>query len=263
MKNLFSVDGKVVVITGAAGILGTSMVKHFAEQGAKVVILDRAREQGEHLAAEVKAAGGEALFLACDVLDKATLEGNYNDIMAAYGRIDVLINGAGGNMAAATVPPDKTIFDLDIEAVRKVVELNLFGTIMPTMVFVRDMAARLTSTRRASSLTRVAGYGVAKAAVVNWTKYMCGELAIKFGEGLRVNAIAPGFLLTNQNRDLLTNPDGSLTPRSHTILAHTPFNRFGEPEELLGTLQWLASDASKFVSGTVTVIDGGFDAFSI
>ena len=247
MKNLFSVDGKVVVITGAAGILGTSMVKHFAEQGAKVVILDRAREQGEHLAAEVKAAGGEALFLACDVLDKATLEGNYNDIMAAYGRIDVLINGAGGNMAAATVPPDKTIFDLDIEAVRKVVELNLFGTIMPTMVFVRDMAARkqgsiinIASEAALRPLTRVAGYGVAKAAVVNWTKYMCGE-----------------------NRDLLTNPDGSLTPRSHTILAHTPFNRFGEPEELLGTLQWLASDASKFVSGTVTVIDGGFDAFSI
>ena len=222
MKNLFSVDGKVVVITGAAGILGTSMVKHFAEQGAKVVILDRAREQGEHLAAEVKAAGGEALFLACDVLDKATLEGNYNDIMAAYGRIDVLINGAGGNMAAATVPPDKTIFDLDIEAVRKVVELNLFGTIMPTMVFVRDMAARkqgsiinIASEAALRPLTRVAGYGIAKAAVVNWTKYMCGELAIKFGEGLRVNAIAPGFLLTNQNRD---------QPRrfAHAPLAHHP-----------------------------------------
>lgn len=270
MKDLFSVDGKVVVITGAAGILGTSMVKHFAEQGAKVVILDRAKEPGEKLADEVKQAGGEAMFLVCDVLDKSVLEQNYNDIMAAYGRIDVLINGAGGNMGAATVPPDKTIFDLDLDAVRKVVELNLFGTIMPTMVFVKAMVEQkqgsiinIASESALRPLTRVAGYGVAKAAVVNWTKYMCGELAIKFGEGLRVNAIAPGFLLTNQNRDLLTNPDGSLTPRSHTILGHTPFNRFGEPEELLGTLQWLASDASKFVSGTLTVIDGGFDAFSI
>ena len=270
MKDLFSFDGKVDVITGAAGILGTSMVKHFAEQGAKVAILDRAKEAGEKLADEVKQAGGEAMFLVCDVLDKSVLEQNYNDIMAAYGRIDVLINGAGGNMGAATVPPDKTIFDLDLDAVRKVVELNLFGTIMPTMVFVKAMVEQkqgsiinIASESALRPLTRVAGYGVAKAAVVNWTKYMCGELAIKFGEGLRVNAIAPGFLLTNQNRDLLTNPDGSLTPRSHTILGHTPFNRFGEPEELLGTLQWLASDASKFVSGTLTVIDGGFDAFSI
>ncbi len=270
MKDLFSVDGKVVVITGAAGILGTSMVKHFAEQGAKVAILDRAKEAGEKLADEVKQAGGEAMFLVCDVLDKSVLEQNYNDIMAAYGRIDVLINGAGGNMGAATVPPDKTIFDLDLDAVRKVVELNLFGTIMPTMVFVKAMVEQkqgsiinIASESALRPLTRVAGYGVAKAAVVNWTKYMCGELAIKFGEGLRVIDIDPGFRLTNQNRDLLTNPDGSLTPRSHTILGHTPFNRFGEPEELLGTLQWLASDASKFVSGTLTVIDGGFDAFSI
>ena len=208
MKDLFSVDGKVVVITGAAGILGTSMVKHFAEQGAKVAILDRAKEAGEKLADEVKQAGGEAMFLVCDVLDKSVLEQNYNDIMAAYGRIDVLINGAGGNMGAATVPPDKTIFDLDLDAVRKVVELNLFGTIMPTMVFVKAMVEQkqgsiinIASESALRPLTRVAGYGVAKAAVVNWTKYMCGELAIKFGEGLRVNAIAPGFLLTNQNRD--------------------------------------------------------------
>ena len=270
MKDLFSVDGKVVVITGAAGILGTSMVKHFAEQGAKVVVLDRVQELGEKLVAEVKADGGEAMFLMSDVLDKSVLEQNYADIMAAYGRIDVLINGAGGNMAAATVPPEKTIFDLDVDAVRKVVDLNLFGTILPTMVFVKAMVEQgkgsiinVASESALRPLTRVAGYGVAKAAVVNWTKYMCGELAIKFGEGLRVNAIAPGFVLTNQNRALLTNPDGSLTPRSHTILAHTPYNRFGEPEELLGTLQWLASDASKFVSGTLTVIDGGFDAFSI
>ena len=198
------------------------------------------------------------------------MEKNYDDIMAKYGRIDVLINGAGGNMAGATIAPDKTIFDLDIDAVKKVVELNLFGTVIPTMVFAKAMVEQkegsiinIASESALRPLTRVAGYGVAKAAVVNFTKYMCGELATKFGSGLRVNAIAPGFFLTEQNRTLLTNPDGSLTPRSHTILAHTPYGRFGEPEELLGTLQWLASDASKFVSGTLTVIDGGFDAFSI
>lgn len=263
-------DGRAVVITGGTGILGSSMVRHFAEQGAKVAILGRARDRGEALAREVKASGGEAMFLECDVLQREAVERAFDAVMAAYGRVDVLINCAGGNMGAATVPPDRTIFDLDIDAVRKVVDLNLFGTILPTMTFVRAMAEQkwgsiinIASESALRPLTRVAGYGVAKAAVVNWTKYMCGELAVKFGEGLRVNAVAPGFLLTDQNRDLLTNPDGSLTPRAHTILAHTPFGRFGEPEELLGTLQWLASDASKFVSGTLTVVDGGFDAFSI
>ncbi|MBQ7787634.1 MAG: SDR family oxidoreductase [Alistipes sp.] len=270
MKDLFSVKGRVIVITGATGILGSSMVEHFAEQGAKVVILGRNREAGTRLEREAKANGGEALFLECNVLDKESLERCYEAIMAAYGRIDVLINGAGGNQAAATVPPDKTIFDLDVDAVKQVVDLNLFGTILPTMIFVKAMVAQgggsiinIASEAALRPLTRVAGYGVAKAAVINWTKYMCGELATKFGEGFRVNAVAPGFLLTNQNRDLLTNPDGSLTPRAETIIAHTPYKRFGEPEELLGTLQWLASDASKFVTGTLTVVDGGFDAFSI
>lgn len=270
MKNLFCVQDKVIVITGAAGVLGTSMVHHFAEQGARVVILDRNETAGRALEGAVRAEGGEVLFLYTDVLDQAILEQNYTDIMARWGRIDVLINGAGGNMAGATIPPDKTIFDLDLEAVRKVVDLNLFGIILPTMVFTRAMIEQkegsiinISSESAIRPLTRVAGYGVAKAAVTNFTKYMCGELATKYGPGLRVNAIAPGFFITEQNRALLLNPDGSLTERSKTILAHTPFGRFGEPEELLGTLQWLSSDASKFVSGTLTVIDGGFDAFSI
>ncbi len=204
------------------------------------------------------------------MLDKETLEANCKEIVERYGGIDVLLNAAGGNMAAATVPPEKTIFDLDVEAVRKVVDLNLFGTVLPTMVFAKAMVEKkkgsiinFCSETSLRPLTRVAGYGVAKAAVANWTKYLAGELAIKFGEGFRVNAIAPGFLLTNQNRSLLTNPDGSLTDRSHKILAHTPFGRFLEPEELLGTLHWLASDASKAVTGTINVVDGGFDAFSI
>ena len=270
MRNLFSVGDRVIVITGAAGILGSAMVRHFAEQGAQVVVLDRNLEAGERLAAEVAAEGGRAAAYATDVLDRASLAENHAEIMDRFGRIDVLINAAGGNMPGATITPDKTFFDLDPEAVRKVVDLNLFGTILPTMVFARAMTERgegsiinIASESALRPLTRVAGYGAAKAAVVNFTRYMCGELATKFGAGLRVNAIAPGFFLTEQNRTLLTNPDGSLTPRARTILAHTPFGRFGEPGELLGTLQWLASDASRFVSGTLTVIDGGFDAFSI
>lgn len=272
MKNLFDVTGKVVVMTGACGVLGASIVKYFAAQGAKVVLLDleRAAELGENLVNEIKAKGGEACFFPTNVLDKEILEKNYAQIMEKYGKIDVLLNAAGGNMASATVPPEKTIFDLDIDAVKKVSELNLFGTILPTMVFAKAMVEQkkgsiinFSSMSALRPLTRVAGYGVAKAAVTNWTKYLCAELAIKFGEGLRVNAIAPGFLLTNQNRALLTNEDGSLTPRSHTILGHTPFGRFLEPEELLGTLHYLASDASQAVTGTVAVVDGGFDAFSI
>ena len=272
MENLFDIKGKVVVMTGACGVLGATIVKYFAAQGAKVALLDldRAAEKGEAIVAEIKAEGGEAYFLATNVLDKETLEANCKEIVERFGGIDILLNAAGGNMAAATVPPEKTIFDLDVEAVRKVVDLNLFGTVLPTMVFAKAMVEKkkgsiinFCSETSLRPLTRVAGYGVAKAAVANWTKYLAGELAIKFGEGFRVNAIAPGFLLTNQNRSLLTNPDGSLTDRSHKILAHTPFGRFLEPEELLGTLHWLASDASKAVTGTINVVDGGFDAFSI
>lgn len=268
--NLFDVKDRVIVITGATGILGRAMVRHFAEEGAKVVILGRNEQVGNQLADEAVKVGGTAVFYTTNVLDKERLEQNYADIMERFGRIDVLINGAGGNMPGATIAPDKTLFDLDLEAMRQVVDLNLFGTVLPTMIFARAMVEQkqgsiinIASEAGLRPLTRVAGYGVAKAAVINFTKYMCGELATKFGPGLRVNAIAPGFFLTEQNRTLLTNPDGSLTPRAETILAHTPFKRFGEPEELLGTLQWLASDASRFVSGTLTVIDGGFDAFSI
>ena len=272
MKNLFDLKGKVMVMTGACGVLGTTIVKYFAAQGAKMVLLDLERVSGlgEKAVSEIESAGGEAVFFPTDVLDKATVEKNLEQVMEKYGTVDVLLNAAGGNMAAATVPPDKTIFDLDIDAVKKVTELNLFGTIIPTMVFAKAMVKtgkgsiiNFASESALRPLTRVAGYGVAKAAVANWTRYLCAELAMKFGEGMRVNAIAPGFLLTNQNRSLLVNPDGSLTDRSRSILAHTPVGRFLEPDELLGTLHWLASDASSAVTGTVAVVDGGFDAFSI
>ena len=270
MTNLFNVEGHVVIMTGAAGILGASMMHYLAGQGAKVVILDRNEEAGKALENEIQAKGGNATFLYTDVLNKEVLQQNYAAIMEKFSRIDVLINGAGGNMAGATIPPDKSIFDLDMEAMRKVVDLNLFGIILPTMVFCRAMIEQkqgsiinISSESALRPLTRVAGYGVAKSAVSNFTKYMCGELGKKYGPGLRVNAIVPGFFITEQNRALLLNPDGSYTPRSNDILNHTPFGRFGEPEELLGAIHYLASEASKFVSGAEIVIDGGFDAFSI
>ena len=270
MNNLFSVENKTIVITGGTGVLGKAMVRHFASEGAQVVVIGRNEARGNALVASVTEEGGRALFLQGDVLVKEDVQRIYAETRKRFPRIDVLINAAGGNMPGATIAPDQTLFDLDLAAMRQVVDLNLFGTILPTQIFAKAMAEQgkgsiinVASEAALRPLTRVAGYGAAKAAVVNFTKYLCGELALKFGEGLRVNAIAPGFFLTEQNRTLLTNPDGTLTPRAETILAHTPFHRFGEPEDLLGTLQWLASDASRFVSGTVTVIDGGFEAFSI
>jgi NAD(P)-dependent dehydrogenase (short-subunit alcohol dehydrogenase family) len=270
MANLFSVKDKVILLTGGCGILGSSMAKHLAGEGARIVILDRNIEGGNQLVDEIKKLGGVAVFLETDVLNKDVLVKNRQDIMDVYGQIDVLINLAGGNMAGATIPPDKTFFDLDIDAFRKVVDLNLFGTVLPTMVFAEVMVKRqkgsiinVSSESALRPLTRVVGYGCAKAAISNFTQYMAGELATKFGEGLRVNAIAPGFFLTEQNRALMTNPDGTPSDRCKTIVAHTPFKRLGRPEELVGTVQWLASDASSFITGTVTPIDGGFDAFSI
>ena len=270
MKNLFDLKDKVIVITGGTGVLCGKMAEYMAGQGAKVVVLARNVAKGEEFVNELLAKGYEALFLQSDVNNKEILEQNSKDIVAKYGRIDVLVNGAGGNMPGATIGPDKTIFDLDVDAFKKVVDLNLFGTVIPTMVFAKVMVEQkqgniinISSESAIRPLTRVVGYGAAKAAVTNFTKYLAIELATKYGEGFRVNAMAPGFFLTEQNRALMTNPDGSLTARGNTIIAHTPFKRFGEPEELLGTLHWLASDASKFVTGTLTVIDGGFDAFCI
>jgi NAD(P)-dependent dehydrogenase (short-subunit alcohol dehydrogenase family) len=270
MRNLFDIKDRVIVITGGTGVLGSCMVEYLAEQGAKVVVLARNKETGDKLVNGILAKGQEAMFLQSDVNDKDILEQNSKDIVSKYGRIDVLINGAGGNMPGATIGPDKTIFDLDVDTFKKVVDLNLFGTVIPTMVFAKVMTEQkqgniinISSESALRPLTRVVGYGAAKAAVTNFTKYLAIELATKYGEGLRVNAFAPGFFISEQNRTLLTNPDGSLTARGNTIISHTPFKRFGEPEELLGTLHWLASDASKFVTGTLTVVDGGFDAFCI
>ena len=270
MKNLFDVKNKVVVITGGTGILCGRMAEYMAEQGANVVVLARNIEHGESFVKAITDKGHDAIFLQSDVNNKELLEQNAVDIVAKYGRIDVLVNGAGGNMPGAVIGPDKTIFDLDIDSFKKVVDLNLFGTVIPTMVFAKVMVEQkqgniinISSESAIRPLTRVVGYGAAKAAVTNFTKFLAIELATKYGEGLRVNAMAPGFFISEQNRALLTNPDGTYTARGNTIVAHTPFHRFGEPDELLGTLHYLASDASKFVTGTMIVVDGGFDAFCI
>jgi len=270
MKDLFNIRDRVIVVTGGAGVLGRAICVYLARQGAKMVILERHQENGMALADQIRSEGGEALFLVSDVLNREQLEQNRMEILQAYGKIDVLINAAGGNMPGATIPPDKTVFDLQLEDFRKVVDLNLFGTVLPTTVFAKAMVENgagniinFSSMSALRPLTRVAGYGAAKAAVANYTKYMAGELALKFGENFRVNALVPGFFITEQNRTLLTNEDGSYTARGNTILEHTPFNRFGDPEELLGSIHYLVSDASKFVTGTLLVVDGGFDAFSI
>ena len=270
MNNLFSVKDQVVVITGGTGVLGKAIAAHLAEEGAKVVILGRKAEVGNAIVNEIKAKGEEAMFLVTNVLDEAILEQNLKDILAAYGRVDALLNAAGGNMPGATIAPTGNFFDLKVDEFQKVLNLNLTGTVLPTQIFLKPMVEQkkgaivnFSSMAAFRPMTRVCGYAAAKAGISNFTAFMANEVATKFGEGIRVNAIAPGFFLTDQNRALLTNPDGSLTDRSKTILAHTPFNRFGEPEDLYGTIHYLISDASNFVTGTVAVIDGGFDAFSI
>lgn len=270
MKNLFDLKDKVVVITGGTGVLGKAIALHLAEEGAKVVILGRKAEVGNALVDEIKGNGGEALFLTTDVLNREALEQNLADILKAYGRVDALLNAAGGNMPGATIAPTGTIFDLKTEEFQRVLELNLTGTVLPTQVFLKAMVEQksgaivnFTSMAAFRPLTRIAGYSAAKAGISNFTAFMAAEVAKKFGEGIRINAIAPGFFLTEQNRSLLTNPDGSYTQRGQDVIRQTPFGRMGRPEELCGTIQYLISDASLFVTGTVAVVDGGFNTFAM
>ena len=210
------------------------------------------------------------MFLTTDVMNAETVEGNCRDILAKYGKVDALLNAAGGNMPGATIGPNGNFFDLKVEDFEKVVELNLIGTVIPTQVFLKPMIeagkgaiVNFTSMAAFRPLTRVIGYAAAKAGITNFTEFMANEVATKFTPGIRVNAIAPGFFLTNQNRSLLTNPDGSLTERGADVIRQTPFKRFGKPEELCGTIQYLISDASTFVTGTVAVVDGGFNVFAM
>ena len=269
VRNIFSLEGKVAVVTGGTGVLGSVMCKALANAGAKVAIIGRRKDAADVLAKEITKAGGAAIGISADVLQQQQLIEARKLVLDHFGSIDILVNGAGGNMPGATIGPDKTFLDLKIEDFQKVVDLNLTGTVLPSQVFGETMInskkgviINISSMSAILPLTRVVGYSAAKAAVSNFTQWLAVEMVKKFGEGIRVNAIAPGFFLTEQNRTLLTNPDGSLTARGQSIIQSTPYGRFGEADELSGTLIWLCSDASKFVSGIVVPVDGGFSSFA-
>ncbi|NLF17254.1 MAG: SDR family oxidoreductase [Lentisphaerae bacterium] len=279
----FKVDlaGKTAVVTGGGGILCGSMAMALAECGAKVAILDLRKEAADKVADQIKAAGFTAIGVACNVLDRASLQAACETVRAAFGPCDILINGAGGNHPLGTTSKErlaqadldstqegfKSFYDLDPKGIEFVFGLNFLGTLLPTQVFTRDMAragkgvvVNISSMNAFKPLTKIPAYSAAKAAVSNFTQW----LAVHMSEvGIRVNAIAPGFFLTDQNRGLLTTADGAMTPRGKTIMAHTPMGRYGAPEDLNGALLWLCSDAGAgFVTGTVVAIDGGFSAFS-
>ena len=270
MKNLFDIKDNVTVITGGTGVLGRTIAEYLALNGAKVIIMGRKEDVGQQIVADIRAKGGTADFLKTDVMNAETVEQNCQEILGKYGRVDTLLNAAGGNMPGATIAPDKTFFDLDAAQFSRVLELNLTGTVIPTQVFLKPMVKQgrgsiinFSSMAAFRPMTRVCGYAAAKAGISNFTAYMATECAKKFGEGIRVNAIAPGFFITEQNRSLLTNPDGSYTQRGQDVIRQTPFGRMGDPEELCGTIHYLMSDAAKFVTGTVAVVDGGFNAFAM
>lgn len=265
----FDLSGRVALVTGGSGALGRAMARGLAMAGARVALLARRPERLQEAVAEIEQLGGEALALPGDVLDRASLEKARETLLRRWDRLDILVNGAGGNVREATLEPGHAVFELTEEAFRKVIDLNLMGTILPTLIFGEVMARQrrgvivnVSSMAATRILTRVVGYSAAKAAVENFTRWMAVELARTYGEGLRVNAIAPGFFLGEQNRHLLLREDGSLTERGQAILAHTPMGRFGEADDLIGTLVWLCSDASRFVTGVVVPVDGGFSIFT-
>lgn len=270
MNNLFNIKDYVVVITGGTGILGRCIAKYLALEGAKVIILGRKEEVGKKIVDDIVAAGGQCEFMKTDVMNQAAVEKNCNDILAKYGKVDTLLNAAGGNMPGATIGPEDNFFNLKAEEFQTVLNLNLTGTVIPTQVFLKPMVKQgkgsvinFSSMAAFRPLTRVCGYAAAKAGISNFTAFIATECAKKFGEGIRVNAIAPGFFLTEQNRSLLTNPDGTYTKRGQDVIRQTPFGRMGKPEELCGTIHYLMSDAAKFVTGTVAVVDGGFNVFAM
>lgn len=269
LTELFGLDGQVAVVTGGTGVLGSAMARGLARAGAKVGVLGRRRAQAEAIAAALVAEGGAAMALPADVLDRQQVEGARAAVLERWGRIDVLVNAAGGNMPAATLREGQTFLDLPADGLEQVLALNLHGTLQPSQVFGAAMAqagrgciVNISSMTAQRTITRVMGYSVAKAAVESATRWLATDLARAFGAGLRVNAIAPGFFIGDQNRALLLTPDGAPTPRGRTIIEHTPAGRFGEPEELISTLLWLCGPGASFVNGVVVPVDGGFSAFS-
>lgn len=264
----FSITNQVAVVTGGAGVLCAAMCRALAEAGAKVIVVGRRAERAEALAAELRATGAEAIGLASNVLDRANLEQVAQTVLTKYGRLDILINGAGGNQPRATTNATQSFFDLPAEAMQAVFDLNLMGTLLPSQVFGKIMAAQkrgvilnVSSMSAIRPLTRVITYSAAKAGVNSFTQWLAVHMAQEYSPHIRVNAIAPGFFVAEQNRSLLLNEDGSLTARGQSIIAHTPQGRFGTPDDLLGAVLWLVSPAAAFVTGVVIPVDGGFSAF--
>ena len=272
VQDLFSLTGKVAVVTGATGVLGSEMARALGRSGARVAVLGRREERANRVTSEIEEAGGESLALPADVLDTGQLEGARDALLERWGRVDVLVNAAGGNVPEATLGDGVSVFQLPEKALRQVMDLNFLGTLLPSQVFGAAMVegaeepegciVNISSMAASKTLTNVVGYSAAKAAVDNFTRWLAVELARSYGPGLRVNAIAPGFFIGEQNRNLLLEEDGSPSQRGQTIIEHTPAGRFGEPDELGGTLIWLCSPASAFVTGIVVPVDGGFSAFS-
>lgn len=268
--SMFDLKDQVIALTGGAGVLGSEMAGALAEAGAKIAILDMKTELHESVEQRFKQSGSEYAVFKCDVLNVESIQGVLDAILQKFGKVDILINGAGGNHPKATTAPDKPFFDIPADAFNWVLQLNLTGTVLPSQIFGKYFAQQdagnilnISSMNAFRPLTRIPAYSAAKAAVSNFTQWLAVHIAQEYSPKIRVNAIAPGFFLTNQNRFLLTDEKtGELTARGQKILDHTPMNRFGDPVDLVGTLLWLLSPASAFVTGIVVPVDGGFSAFS-
>ncbi|MBV6647191.1 MAG: SDR family oxidoreductase [Cyclobacteriaceae bacterium] len=268
MNNPFDISQKIAVVTGGSGVLGGAIAQHFVESGAKVCILGRSGDKVKSTVSSLSETG-QAIGFACDVLDEQHLREVKNEVVQEFGSIDFLINAAGGNIPGASVGPDQTIFDLHIEDFKKVTDLNFTGTVLPSLVFGEAMTQKGTgsivnysSMAATQAISRGVGYSAAKSAVENFTRWMAMEMALKFGDGIRVNAVSPGFFITHQNRALLTKEDGSFTERAQTVINKTPMRRFGKAHELNGAIHWLCSPAASFVTGAVIPVDGGFGSYS-
>jgi NAD(P)-dependent dehydrogenase (short-subunit alcohol dehydrogenase family) len=269
-QKIFDLSGKTAVVTGGAGILCAALCRGLALEGVKVAILDINQQAAEGLAREINSSGGDAIAIGCDVCDKGSLNLAAEQVMSTLGKVDILINGAGGNSANATTNEGLSFFDIPEDAMRWVFDLNLLGTIMASQVFGKHMAGQkkgsilnISSMNACRPLTRIPAYSAAKAAVSNFTQWLAVYMAQEFSPDIRVNAIAPGFFLTDQNHYLLMDKNnGELTERGQAIIAHTPMRRFGIPDDLVGIMLWLVSPAASFVTGIVVPVDGGFSAFS-
>lgn len=268
MENNFSLAGKVIVVTGGTGILGNSFINGIVEAGGAVGILGRNAAIAEERAAAINKNGGKAVALVADVLNEADLQNAKTKLLDTFGRLDGLVNGAGGNMPEGVLQPDEDIFKMNIAGMKTVMDLNTWGTIIPTQVFGEAIAqtgsgsiVNISSMNSKRAITKVLGYNIGKAAVDCYNQWFAVELAKRYGDAIRMNALAPGFFITEQNRNLLTTPDGGYTQRGQLVINQTPFKRFGNPDELIGALVWLLSDASKFVTGSMICVDGGFSIF--